>query len=107
MHSHIIILSFISYFYNIDSALFTHLHIRRPVVLGLIWQTIKLQLMSKINVKKIPALIMLLHRGETVQVLNKLPPEQILLRWVNFHLEKSQRTSRSAVNFGSDLSVSL
>lgn len=38
--------------------------------------------------------------------LLKLPPEAILLRWFNYHLNKAG-SSRRVGNFGSDLQVQL
>jgi plastin-1 len=37
--------------------------------------------------------------------LNKLPPEHILIRWVNFHLKES-KVERRIANLGGDLSDS-
>lgn len=34
----------------------------------------------------LPALIALLHEGEELEELMKLSPEELLLRWVNYHL---------------------
>ena len=38
--------------------------------------------------------------------LMKLSPEEILLRWVNYHLEQAG-SNRRIKNFGADISVSL
>ncbi len=46
--------------------------------------------------------VRLLKEGEELQDLLRLPPEQILLRWVNFHLAGSG-ADRRVTNFGSDL----
>lgn len=35
-----------------------------------------------------PGLFRLLEKGETLDDLRKLSPEQILIRWVNYHLAK-------------------
>eukprot|EP00965_Chrysotila_dentata_P236679 6201459-Pleurochrysis_carterae.AAC.2 len=35
-----------------------------------------------------PFLVKLLQPGEEVETLLKLPPEKILMRWVNYHLEQ-------------------
>lgn len=63
--------------------------------------------MSRITLKNTPELIVLLQQGETLSVFTKLPPEQILLRWVNYHLAKSKRTVRALSNFASDVTVSV
>jgi plastin-3 len=36
----------------------------------------------------VPGLINLLREGEDISELMKLSPEQLLLRWVNYQLEK-------------------
>lgn len=78
--------------------------IRRRLILGVVWQIIKIQLMSKISFKNVPNLAYLLESGEDKAVLAKLSGESILLRWVNFHLK---RTQLRVSNFSSDLSVRL
>ena len=45
-------------------------------------------LFKRISVAQIPGLVNLLRPGEDVTELLKLSPEQLLLRWVNFQLEK-------------------
>jgi hypothetical protein len=72
------------------------------LVLGLIWQIIRIGLLSAINLKNHPYLIRLLEPGETLEDLLKLSPEQILLRWVNFHL-KAAGSSRRVHNFSGDI----
>lgn len=75
---------------------------RPHLVLGLVWQLVKMSLLSKINLKENPFLIRLLQPGETLEELLKLPPEQLLMRWFNYHLDKAN-VSRRVTNFGSDL----
>jgi len=72
------------------------------LVLGLIWQIIRIGLMSAINLKNHPYLVRLLEPGETLEDLLKLSPEQILLRWFNYHL-KNAGSSRRVANFSSDI----
>lgn len=75
----------------------------RPVlVLGLIWQIIKIQLMSQISLRHCPELALLALDGEDPSILASLSPEDLLLRWFNYHLNKAG-TSRRVGNFGSDL----
>lgn len=45
-------------------------------------------LMSGIHLQNVPGLILLLKDGETNKDLAKFSPEQILLRWVNYQLQK-------------------
>ena len=44
--------------------------------------------MSGIHLQNVPGLILLLKDGETNKDLAKFTPEQILLRWVNYQLQK-------------------
>jgi len=72
------------------------------LVLGLIWQIIRIGLFSKINLVNHPELYRLLEPGETIEDLLKLPIEQILLRWVNYHL-KNAGWNRRVTNFTTDI----
>jgi len=70
--------------------------------LGLIWQIIRIGLFSKINLVNHPELYRLLEEGETIEDLLKLPIEQILLRWFNYHL-KNAGWDKRVNNFTSDI----
>ncbi|KAM9216803.1 LOW QUALITY PROTEIN: plastin-3-like [Dugong dugon] len=59
------------------------------LVLGLLWQMIKIGLFADIELSRNEALAALLRDGETLEELMKLSPEELLLRWANFHLENS------------------
>ncbi|KAL1508672.1 hypothetical protein AB1Y20_004767 [Prymnesium parvum] len=72
------------------------------LVLGLIWQMVKMSLLANINLKDNPNLIRLLKEGESLEALLRLPPEKLLMRWFNFHLERSG-CSRRLGNWGRDL----
>jgi len=72
------------------------------IVLGLLWQIIRIGLLSQINLKNNPNLIRLLEPGETLEDLLKLSPEQILLRWFNYHL-KAAGSPRRVNNFTGDI----
>jgi len=72
------------------------------LVLGLIWQIIRIGLLSAISLKNHPYLVRLLEPGETLEDLLKLSPEQILLRWFNYHL-KNSGNARRVRNFGGDI----
>ncbi|CEP08525.1 hypothetical protein [Parasitella parasitica] len=76
---------------------------REHLILGLIWQIIKRGLLSKIDIKQHPELYRLLEDGETLEDLLKLPPDQILLRWFNYHL-KAAGWERRVNNFSKDVS---
>lgn len=47
------------------------------IVLGLVWQIIKLGLMADITLTAHPELVCLLQEGETIADLMALPPEQV------------------------------
>lgn len=49
------------------------------------------------------ALAALLREGETLEDLMKLSPEELLLRWANFHLENAGWQKIN--NFSSDIKV--
>ncbi|XP_053930676.1 plastin-1 isoform X2 [Cuculus canorus] len=56
------------------------------LVLGLLWQIIKVGLFADIEISRNEALIALLSEEEELDQLMKLSPEELLLRWVNYHL---------------------
>jgi len=72
------------------------------LVLGFMWQAVKMQLLGSINLKAHPELIRLLEDGEEMNDLLALPPEEILKRWVNYHLAK-QNYPKRIKNFGADV----
>lgn len=59
---------------------------REHLILGLIWQIIRRGLLGKIDIRLHPELYRLLEDDETLEQFLRLPPEQILLRWFNYHL---------------------
>lgn len=63
---------------------------REHLILGLIWQIIRRGLLGKIDIKLHPELYRLLEDGETLEQFLRLPPEQILLRWFNYHLKNAK-----------------
>ncbi|GFG38579.1 hypothetical protein Cfor_01632 [Coptotermes formosanus] len=75
------------------------------LVLGLLWQIIRIGLFNQITLENCPGLTALLLDGERIEDLMKLSPEAILLRWVNHHLEKAG-VARRCNNFQSDISDS-
>ncbi|QCE11373.1 fimbrin-2-like [Vigna unguiculata] len=75
---------------------------RRHLVLGLISQIIKIQLLADLNLKKTPQLVELVSDSEGMEELMSLAPEKILLRWMNFHLKKSSY-KKIVMNFSSDV----
>ncbi|KAF4105290.1 plastin-3 isoform X2 [Onychostoma macrolepis] len=71
------------------------------LVLGLLWQIIKIGLFADIELSRNEALAALLRDGETLEDLMKLSPEELLLRWANFHLENAG--SSKINNFSHDI----
>jgi len=66
------------------------IEVREHLILGLIWQIIRRGLLSKIDIKLHPELYRLLEDDETLEQFLRLPPEQILLRWFNYHLKNAK-----------------
>merc|ERR550532_2825256 len=58
------------------------------LILGLLWQMIRIGLVSKVNLQMHPGLAKLVNTeaGETLKDLAALSPEDLLIRWVNYHL---------------------
>ncbi|XP_074154535.1 plastin-1 [Sminthopsis crassicaudata] len=71
------------------------------LVMGLLWQIIKVGLFADIEISRNEALIALLNEGEDLEELMKLSPEELLLRWVNFHLTNAGWEKIS--NFSQDI----
>jgi len=66
------------------------IEVREHLILGLIWQVIRRGLLGKIDIKLHPELYRLLEEDETLEQFLRLPPEQILLRWFNYHLKNAK-----------------
>ncbi|CAH0026546.1 unnamed protein product [Clonostachys rhizophaga] len=78
------------------------IEVREHLILGLIWQIIRRGLLGKIDIKLHPELYRLLEEDETLEQFLRLPPEQILLRWFNYHL-KAANWPRRVANFSGDI----
>jgi len=72
------------------------------LVLGLLWQMVKMHLLSDINLKDHPELMRLVRDGETLEDFLALSPEKILLRWINYHLAEAGY-DKEISNFGADV----
>jgi plastin-1 len=79
-----------------DGAKYPHL------VLGMVWQLVKIELLNSISLKDHPELIRLLEPGEELADLLKLTPEQLLLRWFNYHLKNANHPER-VINFSNSV----
>ncbi|RDB27525.1 Fimbrin [Hypsizygus marmoreus] len=76
---------------------------REHLILGLIWQIIRRGLLAQVDIKIHPELYRLCEEGETIDDLLRLTPDQILLRWFNYHL-KAAGWKRRVNNFSRDVS---
>jgi len=72
---------------------------REHLILGMIWQIIRRGLLGKIDIKLHPELYRLLEDDETLEQFLRLPPEQILLRWFNYHLKNAKWDKRYAWSY--------
>ncbi len=78
--------------------------LRPAVILELLWQVIKIQLLAVVSPVTCRELLVLLADCETVADFMKLHSDVLLLRWLNYHLHKAG-SRRDATNFGADLAV--
>ncbi|XP_057715140.1 plastin-1 [Corythoichthys intestinalis] len=84
---------------NIDAL---DLMVGKPhLVLGLFWQIIKVGLFADIEISRNEGMICLLTEGESLDHLMSRSPEELLLRWVNYHLHNAGTHSIS--NFCDDI----
>ncbi|KAF5336359.1 hypothetical protein D9611_006595 [Ephemerocybe angulata] len=75
---------------------------REHLILGLIWQIIRRGLLAQVDIKLHPELYRLCEEDETIEDLLRLTPDQILLRWFNYHL-KQAGWQRRVNNFSRDV----
>ncbi|PIK35186.1 hypothetical protein BSL78_27988 [Apostichopus japonicus] len=75
---------------------------KEHLILGLLWQVIRIGLFAKIDLAEVPGLVRLLRDGETIEDLRALSPEDLLIRWVNYHLEQDG-SMRRIKNFSGDI----
>ena len=68
----------------------------------LVWQVIKMDLLVDITIPQHSDLVLLLEPGEVLANPRLLSAEQLLMRWVNYHLAKSG-SPRRIFNFKGDL----
>jgi len=80
---------------------------KEHLILGLLWQIIQIGLFSEINLAHHPGLVLLLRDGETKEDLLKLTKEELLLRWMNYHLTRSDYQGKEIKNFSSDIKDSI
>ncbi len=63
--------------------------------------------MSDINLVHHPGLVCLLKENETQEEMLRLTTEEILIRWVNYQLNKSAYAGEPIRNFGDDIKNSI
>lgn len=70
------------------------------------WQLIKVHLMHNISIEKIPELSLLLgdDRDDNLSAYIKEHPEQLLIKWINFHL-KAAEYDKEIKNLGFDIAI--
>ncbi|KAJ5075757.1 fimbrin-1 [Anaeramoeba ignava] len=77
-------------------------------ILQLTWEIIKVGLFSQLTITKHPEILVLFDENNTgptqklVEEINKIPPENILLKWINYHIHKAG-DKRNIQNFSGDL----
>jgi len=75
--------------------------------LGLLWQIVKAAIMANINLKASPELMALLGADgddlEAVKALNALAPEKVLLKWLNYQVQRVAPGAKDVTNFGAAL----
>jgi len=60
-------------------------------MLGVLWQLARLVNMKAISLSEVPEIYRLLKEGEELADLQKEKPENVLLRWMNFHLRAAEQ----------------
>lgn len=75
---------------------------KHVLVLGLLWQVIKQIILGEINLKNHPQLVRLLKEGEQLSDLLTMNPEELLLRWFNYHLTAAGY-DKKITNFTTDV----
>lgn len=56
-----------------------------------------------INIKDVPEIFRLLEEGEEVHDLKKLSADELLVRWINYHLGKLGKDDEKVHNLGKDI----
>lgn len=80
---------------------------KKYLILGLVWQLVALDINRQVS-KMVSELdtSCLRREGEDKEDFDKLVPEEVLMRWFNFHLENA-RTDRRVTNFDRDIRDSV
>ena len=59
------------------------------LILEFIWQILRKWITNSINIKDTPQIKKLARSEEELKYLERLKPEDILIKWVNYHLKKA------------------
>lgn len=62
------------------------------LILGLLWQIVKILLIKDIDLNKVPEILRLKEGDEEMDDLIKLNAEKLLIRWMNWHLNNAGTT---------------
>lgn len=73
------------------------------LVLAAIWQVVKLGLLDTISLTNVIELAVLAGADEELEDLYLMSPDQMLIRWMNFHLTKSGAWSNALIASFADL----
>ena len=72
------------------------------LMLAIIWQVVRLLSVKSVSLKQCHEIMRLAQEGEQLSDLLKLSPEEILFKWVNFHVTNADST-KWITNLGGDL----
>jgi hypothetical protein len=75
---------------------------KEHIVLGLIWQIIRIYIFRHINIRSVPEMVVLKTENEEESIVYKLKPEEVLIRWLNYHMA-ADGEKRTVKNIGSDV----
>ncbi|XP_078165809.1 fimbrin-4-like [Carex rostrata] len=75
---------------------------RPHLILGIISQIIKIQLLADLNIRKTPQLVELVDDNQDLEELMGMGPEKMLLKWMNHHLKKAGY-QKTVTNFSTDV----
>lgn len=88
---------------NYSSTNFNSRNYNKTLVLGLVWQMVAMHSQRGLNLTSNPFLRKLFPEGTSQAEILRLAPEELLLVWVNYHLDKNPSwDGKKVTNFKSD-----
>lgn len=72
------------------------------LILGMVWQLIRMDLLNKVSLVQHPEMVALMAPTEDLKTFAFVAPEQNLIRWVNYHLKRAG-SPRQVQNFTNDI----